>query len=71
MAQQVKDLALSLLWLGGCCGTGLVPGPGTFTCHRRSQKKKTKQKKVNWPYMQGFISGFIIFLWPVCVSLGQ
>ena len=31
MAQQVKDLALSLLWLGGCCGTGLVPGLGTST----------------------------------------
>ena len=36
VAQQVKDLALSLQWLGW----GLIPGPGTSICHERSQKKK-------------------------------
>ena len=32
MVQQVKDLALSLqrLGLGHYCGTGSIPGPGTF-----------------------------------------
>ena len=29
-----------------CCGLGLIPGPGTSTCHRCSQKKpKPKPKK--------------------------
>ena len=27
--QWVKDVALSLQQLGGCCGTGSIPGPGT------------------------------------------
>lgn len=26
-----------------CYGTGLIPGPGTFTCCRHSQKTKNKQ----------------------------
>ena len=43
MEQWVKDLALSLQRLGWCCGIGLIPGPGTSTCHGHG--KKTKQNK--------------------------
>ena len=25
---------------GHCCGVGLIPGPGTSTCHGNSQKTK-------------------------------
>ena len=42
MVQQVKELALSLQWLG----TGLTPGPGTFTCHGHSQKKRKERKAI-------------------------
>ena len=32
--------------LGRCCGVGSIPGPGTSTCYRHSQKKnKTKQNR--------------------------
>ena len=31
VAQKVKDLVLSLQWLGCCYGTGLNPGLGTST----------------------------------------
>ena len=40
MAQQVKDLAFSLL------GTGSIPGPGTSTRRRCSQEKKKKKNSV-------------------------
>ena len=40
MAQAVKNLALSLL------GSGLIPGLGTATCHRGSQKKKKKKNQI-------------------------
>ena len=45
MAQQVRDLVLSLQGLGHCCGVGLIPGPGTASCHRCGQKKKEKKRK--------------------------
>ena len=37
---------------GRCCGSGLIPGPGTSTCHRHSpsipqKKKKRKKKKIS------------------------
>ena len=32
MAQQVKDLVLSALHSGGCCGKGSISGPGTSVC---------------------------------------
>ena len=32
--QQVKDPALSLQWLGCCCGGGLICGLGTSTCQK-------------------------------------
>ena len=40
-------------WLSGwriwCCyGTGLLPGPRTFTCHRCSPKRKKKRKKIEF-----------------------
>ena len=38
MAQQVKDLALSLLWHRYCCGAGSVPDPGTSSCQGCGQK---------------------------------
>ena len=46
VAQQVKDSALSLLWLGCCCGVGLIPSLGTLACHgsRYSQETKSKEK---------------------------
>ena len=31
--------------LGHCYGAGLIPGPGTSTCHGIWQKKKKKEKK--------------------------
>ena len=31
--------------LGHCRGLGSIPGPGTFKCHRHSQKKKKKRKR--------------------------
>ena len=43
VAQQVKDLALSLLWfrsLVWLCGSGSIPGLGTSACCRHNQKKK-------------------------------
>ena len=30
---------------GHCCGVGLIPGLGTFTCPRPGQKKKKKRNK--------------------------
>ena len=33
VAQGVKDLVLSLLWLSHCCGVGSIPGQGTSACH--------------------------------------
>ena len=42
MLQWVKDLVLSQQQLRP---PGLIPGPGTSTCHRCSQKKKKKKKK--------------------------
>ena len=38
------------VWLSGlsiqccpCCGTGLIPGIGNSSCHRRGQKKKKSE----------------------------
>ena len=40
VAQQFKDPGL-----GCCCGSGLIPGPETSTCHGRSQKTTPKHKQ--------------------------
>ena len=32
---------------GRCCGTGSIPGPGTFICHGDAKQNKTKQKQKN------------------------
>ena len=40
LAQWVKYLALYCSSLSHCCGTGLIPGSVTSTCHRCDQKKK-------------------------------
>ena len=47
MAQQAEDLALSLLWLCSCSGTGSIPGWRTSACGRHSKKQKQKQKLQN------------------------
>ena len=41
MAQQVKDLALSLLWLQQCMSS--VPGLRTTSCRMCGQTKQNKQ----------------------------
>ena len=51
MAQQIKDLALSLPLssLGCCCGTGLIPGPGTSTgCgpKKKRERENTLEKVI-------------------------
>ena len=43
MAQQVKDLALSLLWLWLQQCMGSVPGLGTLSCRMCGQTKQNKQ----------------------------
>ena len=46
MAQGVKDPALSLQQLGShCCGTGLIPGLGTSTCHECGKERKREREK--------------------------
>ena len=43
VAQQVKDLMLSLYCGSGCCcGGGSISGPGISTCCGYSQKEKKK-----------------------------
>ena len=44
MAQQVKDLALSLLWLGCCCGAGLTPELLHDTGAAKEKRKEKKRK---------------------------
>ena len=48
MNMQVRSLAL----LSGlriqrchCCGTGLIPGPVTSSCHRHGKKKKKRKER--------------------------
>lgn len=43
LVQQVKDPALSWEWLGCCCGTGSLLGPGTSACCRHGHKRNNKQ----------------------------
>lgn len=39
MAQEIKDLVLSVLWLGSLPRSlGLIPGPGTFACCGHGEK---------------------------------
>ena len=45
MAQQLKDPALSLLWLGSLLRGALDPWPETSACQEGSQKKE-KEKKI-------------------------
>ena len=40
VAQQVKDLARSLLWLLSLCGMSLIPSLGTSACQGHGQGKK-------------------------------
>ena len=35
--EAVKDLVLSLQWLGHCHDMGSIPGPGISICHRRGR----------------------------------
>ena len=46
MAQQVKDLALSLQHLSHCYGVSSISGTGTSTCCGQGQKK-TEREGVN------------------------
>ena len=43
VAQWVEDPVLSLQWLWSLCGTSLIPGWETTTCHAHSQKKKVNE----------------------------
>ena len=43
MAQGVKDCYHS----DSCCGTGLIPGWGTYACCEYGQKKKIKSPDIN------------------------
>ena len=45
VAQQVKDLVLSLSSSGPCCGMNLISGLGTSICQRRGQNKQTKKRR--------------------------
>ena len=45
VAQWVKDLALSLLWLGSLMWCGFHPWPGNFCTLWEQPKKKKKRKK--------------------------
>ena len=47
--QQVRNLALSLLW------HGINPGLGTYTCYKRSQRNK-KNKNKSW---EGFLAPYM------------
>ena len=42
VAPWVKDLALSSMWCSYCHGVGLIPGPGTSTCHGYNQRNQQK-----------------------------
>ena len=46
VAQQVKDLVLSLQQPGCCRGSGSIPGPGTSTCLVYGQKKKKERFEI-------------------------
>ena len=45
MVQWVKDLALSLLWLGLLLGQGSIPGLGNSAFHGNGQTTTTEKKK--------------------------
>ena len=45
MAQEVKDIALSLLWLWLQLWCGFSPWPGNFCMVRTRQKKKRKKER--------------------------
>ena len=49
MAQQVKDLALSLLWLRPLLWCGFNPWPWDFHMPQAQSKKKSKIIKLNQP----------------------
>ena len=46
MVQQVQDLMLSLQWFESPLWLGFSPGPGTFTCHRQGEKKKSRNNNI-------------------------
>ena len=45
VAQQVKALVLSLLWLGALLWCNFNPWLGTSVCHWYHQKEKTNKQK--------------------------
>ena len=61
MVQWVKDPALSLQWLGGCCGLHLIAGPGTPASHRYDRKKE-KKKMIQEPSSATFIERYGLLL---------
>ena len=46
LTQQVKDPALSVLWLRSLVWCGLITSTGTYVCCRRSQKKRGDKYEV-------------------------
>ena len=48
MTQWVKDLMLSLLWLGSQCGIGSIPGLGTSAAKKKKKKNRDlRPKQIN------------------------
>ena len=51
----VKDMALSLLRCGYCCGADQIPGLGTSICRGYSPKKTKKKKKIKlWWWLHNY-----------------
>jgi len=57
VAQQVRDLALSLLWLRLHLWHGFNPGPGTSLCCRCGKKKKKLDQDVSYSSALFTVSG--------------
>ena len=57
------DPALSLLWLGFCCGMGSISGPGT--CHEWTKKKIIRTSLWKWNLRLGLegCAGFYFSEW--------
>lgn len=67
MAHPVKDLTLSMLWLGSLLGTGSIPGLGISSCSEGSQKKKVqfvdsfKLHKIAFQYLKSIVQKYHSF----------
>ena len=57
VAQRVKNLVLSLLWLGLLCSSGSIPGQGNVCVPRVEPKKKEKVKGLKRPGI--FLAAFL------------